>query len=175
MQEYEKLFVTLEEFEKLKTEDGVTYELIDGIVMMSRPNLEHQKILTSLSGELYQYFKNKLCKNFTEIEIKLNNDILVPDISVICDFTKSSEQKYIGAPTIVIEILSPATMFNDFNIKSNKYMNAAVHEYWIADPKNKTVIVNDFIKRTMITYEKSEILKSGVFENLNISLKDVFN
>lgn len=174
MQEFAKRPVTIEEFEKTKTQDGAICELIDGIVMMSRPSIDHQKILTNLSGELYQYFKGKTCKNFSEIEIKLNNDILVPDISIICDFTKSLDQRYDGAPTIAIEILSPSTMFNDFNIKSNKYMIAGVKEYWIVDHKSQTVIINDFVNKTMTTFEKFDILKSIIFEDLKIKLEDIF-
>ncbi len=174
MQEFAKGPITINEFENIKTLEGVIYELIDGIVMMSRPSIEHQKILTNLNGELYQYLKYKTCKSFSEIEVKLNNDILVPDISIICDFSKLTEQKYEGAPDIVVEILSPSTMFNDFNIKSGKYMNAGVKEYWLVDPKSQTVIVNDYVNKTMITYEKNESLKSNVFSDLEINLNDIF-
>ena len=123
---------------------------------------------------LYHYLKDKKCKAFSEIEVKLNNDILVPDISIICDFSKFTEQKYEGAPDIVVEILSPSTMFNDFNIKSGKYMNAGVKEYWLIDPKSKTVIVNDYVNKTMISYEKSDSLKSNIFSDLEIDLNDIF-
>lgn len=174
MQQFVKKLFTIEEFEKIKSQDGEVCELIDGLVMMSRPSIEHQKILTILSGELYQYFKGKTCKNFSEIEIKLNNDILVPDISIICDFSKLSDQRYDGAPIIAIEILSPSTMFNDFNIKSNKYMISGVNEYWIVNPKSKTVIVNDFINKNMMTYENSDSISSSVFEDLKIKLNDIF-
>lgn len=174
MQEFAKKHVTINEFENMKTQQGVIYELIDGIVLMSRPSIEHQKILTSLSGELYQYLKDKVCKTFSEIEVKINNDILVPDISIICDSSKFTEQKYESAPEIVVEILSPSTMFNDFNIKSSKYMNAGVKEYWLVDPKAKTVIINDYVNKIMTTYEKSEVLKSTVFPDLKINLIDIF-
>ena len=174
MQEFAKRPITINEFENIKSQEGVIYELIDGIVMMSRPSIEHQKILTNLSGELYHYLKDKKCKAFSEIEVKLNNDILVPDISIICDFFKFTEQKYEGAPDIVVEILSPSTMFNDFNIKSGKYMNAGVKEYWLIDPISKTVIVNDYVNKTMVTYEKSESLKTNIFSDLAVDLNDIF-
>lgn len=174
MQEFAKRPVTVNEFENMKTNEGIIYELIDGIVMMSRPSIEHQKILTSLSGELYQYLKDNNCKTFSEIEVKLSNDILVPDISIICDFSKFTEQKYEGAPEIVVEILSPSTMFNDFNIKSGKYMNLGVKEYWLVDPKTKTVIINDYVNKSMTTFEKSEFIKSTIFPDLKINLNDIF-
>ncbi|WP_326910120.1 hypothetical protein [Sedimentibacter sp. MB31-C6] len=41
MQEFAKKPVTIEEFEKTKTQDGAICELIDGIVMMSRPSIEN--------------------------------------------------------------------------------------------------------------------------------------
>lgn len=174
MQEFAKKSVSIDEFEKIKAKDGEIYELIDGIVVMSRPNINHQRILTNLSGELYLYFKGRTCKNFSEIEVKLNNDILVPDISIICDFTKLSNQRYDDAPVIVIEILSPSTMFNDFNIKSNKYLVAGCKEYWIVDPEHETIIINDFTNKTIDTFEIDDVLKTNVFEDLNIMVEDVF-
>ena len=37
--------VTPEEFERMDKDERLTYELIDGVVLMSpRPSLEHQKI-----------------------------------------------------------------------------------------------------------------------------------
>ncbi|RXZ84188.1 Uma2 family endonuclease [Paenibacillaceae bacterium] len=41
-----------------------------------------------------------------------------------------------GAPTIIIEVLSPSTALKDFNEKFNLYQKYGVQEYWVVDPGN---------------------------------------
>ena len=48
-----------------------------------------------------------------------------------------------GAPDMVIEATSPSTRKKDFGKKLEKYVDAEVREYWIADVKNQKVIVYD--------------------------------
>ena len=48
-----------------------------------------------------------------------------------------------GAPDMVIEVTSPSTRKKDFGKKLEKYVDAGVREYWIADVKNQKVIVYD--------------------------------
>ena len=48
-----------------------------------------------------------------------------------------------GAPDMVIEVTSPSTRKKDFGKKLEKYVDAEVREYWIADVKNQKVIVYD--------------------------------
>jgi len=45
-----------------------------------------------------------------------------------------TEKKIIGAPDIIIEILSPSTSYNDKIRKKGIYERFGVKEYWIVDP-----------------------------------------
>lgn len=78
--------------------------------------------------------------------VYLNNDALnyvEPDISVICDKNKLNKQGCNGAPDWIIEITSPSSERLDCGIKLFKYRSAGVREYWIVNPKLRTVIVYD--------------------------------
>ena len=45
--------------------DDVRYELIDGVAcMMSAPSSEHQRISRELTGQLWQFLKDKTCRLF---------------------------------------------------------------------------------------------------------------
>ncbi len=46
-----------------------------------------------------------------------------------------------GSPDMVVEILSPSTRNIDLRVKSDRYLNCGVKEYWIVDPKEKTISV----------------------------------
>lgn len=174
MQNFSFKKLTVSDFENIKAESGVIYELINGQVIMTQPTIQHQRLLTKLSSELHQHFKNKSCETYSEIEIKLNEDILVPDISIICDNTKFTNQRYNGAPTLVIEILSASNQYNDTFIKLNKYEVFGVLEYWIVDPVREIITLYNYKHKETLTFSKSEIIKSIIFPELEINLNDVF-
>lgn len=167
--------VSLEEFDALPMDEQHLYELIDDMVLMTpRPGVLHQSILFNLSVSLAPFFKGKTCRPFSELEVRLNKDIFVPDISILCDPEKFSEQRYEGAPTIAVEILSPGSMRTDLFVKLNKYQLAGVQEYWIVSPKSKTIIVHTFTKGAVNEYTLEDTLASGIFEDLKIPLRDIF-
>lgn len=174
MQDYSIKKLSVNDFEKIKTEDGVIYELIDGLAVMSRPSIRHQRILTRLISELHQKFKNKLCETYSEIEIKLNEDIFVPDISIICDESKFTNQRYNGSPVLIVEILSQGNQYNDTFIKLNKYEVCGVAEYWIVDPAREIITLYNYPEKKTLIFSKGESIQSVIFTDVEISLEDIF-
>ena len=138
--------------------DGQRAELIDGqIYDMAPPTTIHQRIVHLLAWHIENYIHGKkgTCKVFpAPFAVFLNNDnrnYVEPDISVICDTNKIDDRGCNGAPDWVIEITSPSNPHIDYGIKLFKYRTAGVREYWIVNPKKKTVTVFDFEG-----YEKSD-------------------
>ena len=68
-------------------------------------------------------------------------DAVEPDISVICDKDKLSTRGCEGAPTWIIEIVSPGNSAHDYITKLGLYQQHGVKEYWIVNPDRKTIIV----------------------------------
>lgn len=58
-----------------------------------------------------------------------------PDVFLVCDQSKNTGRCIYGAPDMVIEVTSPSTRKRDFGKKPEKYVDAGVREYWIADVK----------------------------------------
>lgn len=82
------------------------------------------KTLQNISGNLYFEMRNALkntsYKPIQEIDLALKQDILVPDIMVLCnDDMKGTRQT--TPPLIVIEIISPSSMSRDYVTKRYKY------------------------------------------------------
>jgi len=135
--------------------DDARVELIDGyIYYMAAPSKIHQTILFEVSMQLGQAIrKNKgKCKVYiAPCAVQLNKDnktLVEPDIFILCN--KDMQQikdRTIGAPDLVIEILSESTRKKDTIIKLNKYMEAGVREYWIIDPTKKCIVVYHFEKQ----------------------------
>lgn len=141
---------TYAEYAAWDTEDK--YELFDGVpVMQARPNIIHQHIQAELITALKIFLRDKPCRAFAEIEVLLPDssrqgaddvrNVFIPDISVICEPEKLTKQYCKGAPTVIMEILSPATAKIDRFVKLNAYQKAGVPEYWIISPSENTVTV----------------------------------
>lgn len=67
--------------------------------------------------------------------------VLQPDICGACDPSKIDEPGCVGAPDIVVEILSPANHKKELKYKYQVYEDAGVREYWVVDPAEKMLQV----------------------------------
>jgi Uma2 family endonuclease len=104
--------------------------------------------------------------------------VVQPDICVICDLSKLDDKGCIGAPDLIVEVLSPSTLKYDWNYKFNLYEAAGVTEYWIVDPKTKTA--NVFLLQPDGKYDLGTVYDCGqkapvhIFEGLEIDLNELF-
>src|SRR6185503_18824286 len=105
-------------------------ELIKGKIfkMSPAPGSLHQRISLRLARWIGNYLDGNPCEIFTApFDVRLprkskdDKDILTvvqPDICVICDVNKVDEKGCLGAPDLVVEILSPG---NNKKELKNKY------------------------------------------------------
>ncbi len=176
MESYSLKKFSISDFNNMKISDDNKYELIDGIVLMSpRPNIKHQGVMGNLYLEIGNFLKGKPCRAFTEIELEYEDNVLIPDISVICEIENINIQRYKKAPEIVIEILSPSSRFIDTFTKLIKYELLGVKEYWIVNPEKEVITIYNFEIKTNNEYSKPNKLVSAVFNELEINLYDIFN
>jgi Uma2 family endonuclease len=68
-----------------------------------------------------------------------DHDVVQPDVFVVCDERKISDQNIRGAPDLVVEVLSPATAGKDRWEKKHLYERAGVLEYILVDPDGQYV------------------------------------
>lgn len=104
--------------------------------------------------------------------------IVIPDLSVIYDKSGFTETKYIGVPSLIIEILTPSNQSHDLITKLNLYMKYGVKEYWIINPMLESVTIYTLNNENM--YEQLDmktsigVLKSKVLDAFTVNLKDIF-
>jgi len=76
-----------------------------------------------------------------------------------------------------VEVVSPSNSSHDYITKLDLYAKAGVEEYWIVNPMNKNSICYRF-KNNMPCkvegYHHDEIMKSEVFDELTINMKELF-
>lgn len=140
---------TLEDYLAIPDERRV--ELIDGVIYdMSSPLGHHQIIAGQIHFHLVSYISGKggPCIPFiAPVDVQLDCDdktIVQPDVMILCDRSKYTPQRIVGAPDFVIEVFSKSTRKKDMFIKLNKYRSAGVREYWMVDPDKKTVMAYHF-------------------------------
>ena len=67
-------------------------------------------------------------------------DVVVPDLVVVLSENDIiTDTRIVGAPDLIVEILSPSTRTNDENLKRRLYEQAGVPNYWIVDPDANSV------------------------------------
>jgi Uma2 family endonuclease len=165
-------------------------ELIKGKVMkMTAPNRKHQDISRELMYTFTSFLKNKPCKVYNApFDVRLprkskspNEEILTviqPDVCIICDISKLDDKGCLGAPDLVIEILSPGNSKKEIKLKYEVYEDAGVKEYWIINPVEENVAVLILSTSGKFDgaklYATGDIIHSNAISGLAVNLSDIF-
>jgi Uma2 family endonuclease len=164
-------------------------ELIQGKVyeMTAAPSSRHQFLCVKLIVMLSNSIQRKGCQVYVApFDVRLpgkskdDKDILTvvqPDICVICDKSKIDARGCLGAPDIVVEILSPSNNSVEINKKFDLYEQSGVKEYWIVSPQDNTFWVSILIDGQYITSRPmaaGKIFTSTVFPEFSLDLKGLF-
>ncbi len=166
-------------------------ELIKGKIfkMSPAPNSFHQEISRELTFLLGDIFRKTNCKMYiAPFDVRLinfkestdNNKIITviqPDLCVICDRSKIDEKGCLGAPDLIIEILSPGNSKKEMDIKFDLYQENKVLEYWIVNPTDKTILIyvlKDDIYIGLKPFIEDSKLQSPTFPKLKFAVKKAF-
>jgi Uma2 family endonuclease len=166
-------------------------ELIKGKIfrMTPAPNRIHQEISLAISLKLGNYLMDKPCKIYSApFDVRLPRTskedwaiytVVQPDICVICDLSKLDDRGCVGAPDIVVEILSIGNNKKELRNKYEVYQEAGVKEYWVIHPSEHT-----FLKYTLGDdglFHSSKLLTSGdevttgILPGFAIDLAEIFD
>ena len=168
-------------------------ELIKGWIykMSPAPKRKHQVYSKRLIVNIDNFLKDKPCELYhAPFDVRLIknkgqqnqeiNTVVQPDICIICDETKLDDAGCIGAPDLIIEILSDSTAKKDYNEKFNLYEENAVKEYWIVNPASQNIEVFSLIDGSFVSLglfnekEGVETVQGNLFQGLQIELKTIF-
>ncbi len=171
--------ITLEQYEALPEDKRA--EVFDGVVYdMASPSQIHQAVSMQLSTVINNYLLRKKgsCSIFSApFDVKLSDSpltIVQPDIMVVCDKDKLDGKRCNGTPDFIIEIVSPDNAADDYIRKLYYYKNYGVREYWIVDPKRKTITVNYFDGNIVsVQYPFDSIIKVNIYEDLLINFSEI--
>lgn len=123
------------------------YELIDNeLYEMPAPNTEHQRIALKLVTKLFSFIENKNIGEafIAPYDVRLDYDnVIQPEILFIKkdNLINVTEKCFVGVPDLVVEIISPKSVYRDQVEKRDLYERFGVQEYWVIDPANQVIEV----------------------------------
>ena len=151
--------------------DNKMRELLNGFIrlMSPAPALRHALLLRRIGTILANYIDHHDCGChvfFAPFDVRFpstqgnisDNQIFTvvqPDICVVCNSSKLDERGCLGAPDMVVEILSLSSLKYDFNEKFHIYEAGGVKEYWVVSPREKGV--NVFILQENGKYDNGTV------------------
>ncbi|WP_163378928.1 Uma2 family endonuclease [Cyclobacterium sp. SYSU L10401] len=146
-------------------------ELIKGKVFKkdsAAPNRIHQRLTGDLYTELNLFLKGKKCQAYiapfdVRLPVQSKKDdkiftVVQPDICVVCDLDKLDDRGCIGAPDLVVEVLSPGNKQLELQHKYEVYEESGVKEYWLMDAAGQTLLIYTL---TQGKYHSSRLMTSG--------------
>lgn len=158
---------TLADFDALP-EGPPDYEFDGGsLFAMPRPHPRHQAILRELSAEITMYLRShRIGVLWPEIDVQLSRRrVFVPDLVFLLqehlDRYSAERGRIIGAPDLVVEIVSPASGGRDRVVKFNAYREAGVPWYWLIDSQ-------------LLTVEEYRLMPEGYLATARVAAGEVF-
>ncbi len=164
-------------------------ELIKGYIfkMSPGPNRLHQELLGKLHLKFGNFLYRKSCQVFmAPFDVRFprrskeDKDIITvlqPDMFVVCDQEKLDERGCIGAPDIVIEILSPSNNRKELKNKYEIYEESGVKEYWVVMPYEKaltiyTLTAGQFVPSRLLG--SGDVVTSDILPGFSLDLTELF-
>jgi Uma2 family endonuclease len=164
-------------------EEDAPFQLINyDLIISPSPTPLHQSISIRLGHTILSFLDDKDHNDYlgSDVDVKLDDgNVLRPDIVYISEARKKEilTDRIIGAPDMVIEILSPSNAYYDLRQKKNLYEKFGVKEYIIIDPvieNAELYCLKDGVYSLHKKAEKNEKLDSLLLPGLSFDLSRLF-
>jgi Uma2 family endonuclease len=163
-------------------DDGKRYEIVDGeLYEMPAPNPEHAAAVVNLILLLAPVVKALGGRIFTApIDVFMfGADPVQPDIVVLLASQAGllTRRGVEGAPSLLIEVLSPTNPEHDRIRKRELYARAGIGEYWLVSPEAASIDVLTLTGRTYRTLVRAagdEPIQTQVLPDLSFPVSTVF-
>lgn len=155
------------------------WEIIDGAAynMTPAPQIKHQNIVSNFHIKIKTHPDNACYTGIASTDVVFDeHNVVQPDVLVVCDQSKITEDNIQGAPDLIVEVVSPSTEVKDRREKKNLYERFGVREYILVFPER------EYVERYCLKegnyggpeiFNWDEVLKLTVFE-FEIDLWEIF-
>ena len=119
-------------------------------------------------------FDVRFSKNSEDSKV---DSVVQPDISVICDSSKLDDKGCLGAPDLIVEILSAGNNRVELQNKFELYQEFGVREYWVIHPFSCTLLIYTLVEgefQPSRLFTVGDTIQSSVIEGFELDLDEVF-
>lgn len=166
-------------------DDGNIYELFEGELSVAKaPSLKHQEIIGRFTTILTNYIdENPIGKVWITPGVIFDEyNSAIPDLVFVANERLSqiaSGIHIVGAPDLVIEIMSPGSenVRRDQVVKRQTYARFGVNEYWIVEPIVEVVEITRLTENVLASigiFRNADEINSPLLPDLSFTVKDVF-
>ena len=167
--------VTVEEFRKMKDPPGVRLELHNGeVVEVARPKLKHWRLQKRLANLFDAVFGTPGEAGYEfPFRPQPEHDLRVADVAWLSRkrLGRTLQGDVLGAPEIVVEVLSPSNTSSEMLDKKHLCFNSGCEEFWIVDPKRRFIEI-ERKGGVLRVYRGTERIPVG---NTTLSVDEIFN
>lgn len=176
---------TYEDYRSLP-ESPDRHELIDGdLYVTPPPTTRHQIVSKNIQFALERHVRatGRGLVLYAPVGVVLGEgaerSVVQPDLLFIDRSREEivTEAEVVGAPDLVVEILSASTEQRDRGLKSALYARAGVREYWLVDARAGVIEVFTLgagVYDTPVRHAGDGAVTSGVLAGLQLPLSEVF-
>jgi len=166
-------------------DDGNRYEVIKGnLYMTPSPSLDHQRVSAELEYGLMHFVK----QNQLGLVLDAPFDVILPEIATPVQpdilFVRQARiqeivtpKQIVGAPDLVLEIISPGSARYDRFTKYAAYEEAGVPEFWLVDVAHMTIEVYVLENGKYQPFGKwgiGDVAESHVLPGWRVALAEIF-
>lgn len=166
-------------------------ELIKGHIReMAAPGMRHQRISGRIHRELSWFLKKHHCDVFSApFDVRLTlpynrikgnkvDTVVQPDICIICDRSKLDDRGCVGAPDLIVEVLSPGNSRKEMREKYELYQEAGVKEYWVVFPSEQVLqryLLHDSgIYQAQLPNIQGDFVEIGFLPGFQLNVSEIF-
>jgi len=164
-------------------------ELIRGKVFRqaAAPRRIHEELTVALVTRIHGFLKGGSCKVYTapfDVRLPVSSrkhadidTVVQPDLCVVCDPDKLDDLGCVGAPDLIVEILSPGNNKKELQLKYEVYEASGVKEYWVVHPDERTLLIYTLESgkyRPSRLFTLGDEVKSQVLSGFVLDLDEVF-
>jgi Uma2 family endonuclease len=164
-------------------DDGNRYELVNGVLEMMTPSASsnHQLISYQIQKRVSQTCESEYFIIYAPLDVILSPvEVRQPDLVMIhrnrVDII--TKRGIVGAPDLVVEILSPSSIKRDKVGKIKSYAQYAIPEYWIVDPTNGALeqyVLKAHAYDLIEVYTEDEQIQSNHIQCVSFSMNEIMS
>ncbi|MDR2096298.1 MAG: Uma2 family endonuclease [Treponema sp.] len=152
---------------------------------MGSPSYIHQAIILEIGAQLKKQLASHGCAVITApfdvyplYDQGDEETFVQPDIFTACEQPLLEENRYLGAPRFIVEVLSPTNRSYDMMTKYTLYMAAGVKEYWIIDPSDRLLYKSVLNSRNVYVpaeIEAKDAVAIDIFPGVEVDFTGIFD